>query len=435
MSDDAWPINQISQIALAIKDGSHGTHKRVVNGVPLLSAKNVTDQGLLKWDDTDDQISEADYVVITTSFNPLKDDILLTIVGTLGRRALFNGSKVAFQRSVAFIRLDQSQAKPRYLFHAVASPIFLRQLIQRSNATAQAGLYLGELAKTTITLPPLAEQSRIAAILDTVDEAIAKTEAVIAKLKQVRAGLLHDLLTRGLDENGQLRDPLAHPEQFQDSPMGRIPKIWKFELLSEMVASAVDGPFGSNLKTEHYVSQAGVRVVRLQNIENGRFDDVDKAFISEQHAFSLRRHEVVAGDLLVASMGDENHPVARACLYPAHISPGIVKADCFRLRMKLAIAINGFVMLFLNCPSTRREVNVLGQGVTRDRINLSTLLKLRVLRPPVEEQKQVVEAVDALDIQIQNEISLHTKLVFVKSALMTDLLTGRVRVPADLDFG
>ena len=76
----------------------------------------------------------------------------------------------------------------------------------------------------TATLP---EQTRIAAMLDTVDEAIAKTEAVIAKLKQVRAGLLHDLLTRGLDENGQLRDPVAHPEQFQDSPLGRIPKEWK----------------------------------------------------------------------------------------------------------------------------------------------------------------------------------------------------------------
>ena len=63
-------------------------------------------------------------------------------------------------------------------------------------------------------------------MLDTVDEAIAKTEAVIAKLKQVRAGLLHDLLTRGLDENGQLRDPIAHPEQFQDSPLGRIPREW-----------------------------------------------------------------------------------------------------------------------------------------------------------------------------------------------------------------
>ena len=69
----------------------------------------------------------------------------------------------------------------------------------------------------------------IAAVLETVDEAIAKTEAVIAKLKQVRAGLLHDLLTRGLDENGQLRDPVAHPEQFQDSPLGRIPREWEIE--------------------------------------------------------------------------------------------------------------------------------------------------------------------------------------------------------------
>jgi len=70
------------------------------------------------------------------------------------------------------------------------------------------------------------EQSRIAVVLGTVDVAIAKREAVIAKLRQVRAGLLHDLLTCGLDPSGQLRDSIAHPEQFQDSPLGRIPKKW-----------------------------------------------------------------------------------------------------------------------------------------------------------------------------------------------------------------
>ena len=73
-------------------------------------------------------------------------------------------------------------------------------------------------------------------MLDTVDEAIAKTEAVIAKLRQVRAGLLHDLLTRGLDQNGELRDPIAHPEQFHDSPVGRIPKNWRARLLAEFSA-------------------------------------------------------------------------------------------------------------------------------------------------------------------------------------------------------
>ena len=60
-----------------------------------------------------------------------------------------------------------------------------------------------------------------------VDAQISQTETVIAKLKQVRAGMLHDLLSYGLDEHGQLRDPIAHPEQFQDSPLGLIPREWE----------------------------------------------------------------------------------------------------------------------------------------------------------------------------------------------------------------
>lgn len=60
-------------------------------------------------------------------------------------------------------------------------------------------------------------------ILDTIDEAIQKTEALIEKLKPMKEGMLHDLLARGVDENGKLRDPKAHPEQFKDSPLGKIP--------------------------------------------------------------------------------------------------------------------------------------------------------------------------------------------------------------------
>ena len=70
------------------------------------------------------------------------------------------------------------------------------------------------------------EQRAIAAVLDAVDVAIQKTEALIAKLKAIKAGLLHDLLTRGLDSNGQLRDPEEHPEQFKDTLLGRVPAEW-----------------------------------------------------------------------------------------------------------------------------------------------------------------------------------------------------------------
>lgn len=85
-----------------------------------------------------------------------------------------------------------------------------------------------------IPLPSLPEQRHIAEILDTVDEAIAHTSSLITKLKQTKAGLLQDLLTRGLDEDGKLRDPQAHPEQFKDSVLGLIPKAWKVKPLSEL---------------------------------------------------------------------------------------------------------------------------------------------------------------------------------------------------------
>jgi type I restriction enzyme S subunit len=127
------------------------------------------------------------------------------------------------------------------------------------------GITTHDLLSLALCYPDKSEQSHIAAVLDTVDEAIAKTEAVLAKLKQIRAGLLHDLLTRGLDEHGQLRDPIAHPEQFKDSPIGQIPKDWKVELLGTRLQQNAGfvqtGPFGSQLHANEYTRE-GVPVIR-----------------------------------------------------------------------------------------------------------------------------------------------------------------------------
>jgi type I restriction enzyme S subunit len=130
-------------------------------------------------------------------------------------------------------------------------------------------------------------------------------------------------------------------------------------------------------------------------------------------------------------MGDDNHPLARACLYPMGLAPGIVKADCFRLRMNLNIAANGYVELFLNCPARRGRLDQLGQGVTRDRINLTTLLGLLVACPPMTEQQQIVAANESLGQQIESAKAEGSKLSELKSGLMSDLLTGRVRVPEE----
>ncbi|XYI04213.1 restriction endonuclease subunit S [Sorangium sp. So ce1128] len=191
--------------------------------------------------------------------------------------------------------------------------------------------------------------------------------------------------------------------------------------LGDLCISAVDGPFGSNLKTEHYVTEPGVRVVRLQNIEAGRFNDDDKAWISQGHARTLGQHDVRHGDVLVASLGDERHPFARACLYPHH-SPAVVKADCFRLRLDSRRASNGYVMRTLNVGSLRSGLNRLAQGVTRDRVNLGNLLRFCVPVPPVDEQEIIAEALDTLDDAILKTEQIVAKLKQMKQGLLHDLL-------------
>src|SRR5262249_20604251 len=118
---------------------------------------------------------------------------------------------------------------------------------------------------------------------------------------------LHDLLTRGLDEHGQPRDPVAHPAQFKDSPLGRIPREWKIELLGTRLQQnggfVQTGPFGSQLHANEYTRE-GVPVIMPQDIHAGRFGDEDIARILSEKAAELRRHRVEVEDLIFARRGD-----------------------------------------------------------------------------------------------------------------------------------
>jgi type I restriction enzyme, S subunit len=428
MSEDLWPHSPLSELSLAIKDGSHGTHKRVANGVPFLSAKNVAESGTLQWGDADDRISEEDYTAICSTFTPQDRDLLLTIVGTLGRRALFDGSHVAFQRSVAFVRPDARKILPRYLFHAAGSQDFGRQLVRRSNATAQAGLYLGELGKTTIPTPPppdeSPDQTLIAAVLDMVDEAIVKTEAVIEKLRQVRAGLLHDLLTRGLDHNGQLRDPIAHPEQFQDSPLGLIPKEWTAAPLRHFLSSAEYG-ISTSLSSE-----GSLPVLRMNNFSGGEasLDDVKFATCEVPKMLLLRD-----GDVLFNRTNSYEH-VGRTGIWRGQLPVATFASYLVRLNPAPTRLTSEFLNLVLNMPESQQRMRRYATpAVQQVNINPTQLQLMHIAAPRlVVEQERIAVVGNESARPLVAETAELAKLESLKSGLMTDLLTGRVRVPETL---
>lgn len=393
----------LSEVSVAIRDGTHGTHARASIGIPLLSAKNITKAGSVSWDGSDDCIAESEYRVIHSSFQLQTGDLLLTIVGTLGRRAIYRGERVTFQRSVAYIRPDPDKTTTKFLFHSLGHRAFTAQLKRRSNATAQAGLYLGELAQTTVPACSISEQEVIARILDTLDTQIEKTQALIAKLEQVKEGLLHDLLTRGVDENGELRpSPEEAPDLYKESELGLIPKGWVIATLDDM-AENLDGRRVPLKKSER---RSGVFPYYGAS---GIIDWID-GFIFD-------------GEFVL--LGEDGENVISRNLPLAFIARGRIwvnnHAHVYRPREDVDIH-------FLAELLESQDYSMLVNGSAQPKITQTSLRSLRFRKPALTEQRVIAARISSFERRKIAESTNVDNLRLLKAGLMDDLLTGRVRV-------
>jgi type I restriction enzyme, S subunit len=191
---------------------------------------------------------------------------------------------------------------------------------------------------------------------------------------------------------------------------GDIPAHWKLLSLGRITRSRCDGPFGSALKSEHY-TEAGARVIRLQNIRSGKFDGGDAVYVDVQYyETELMGHDVVAGDLLIAGLGDENHPVGRACVAPAKLGPALVKADCFRFRLESLVAFPPFIALQL-CAGAESDAGRLTTGTTRARIPLSDMASRCIALPPFEEQSIIAAFVEREIGKIDSFVAVQEKVI------------------------
>jgi len=179
-----WKKERLGDIS-DIKDGTHGTFQRVDRGYPLLSAKNVYNNHL-DIAENESLISSEDYYSIIANGFPRKGDILLSCVGTIGRCCIYSGMpKVAFQRSVAFIRVKECVAS--YILQYMQSENANKQLLNSANASAQAGVYLGAISDIEVYMPCcVKEQQAIAQVLSDMDSEIEQQEKKLAKYQQIK---------------------------------------------------------------------------------------------------------------------------------------------------------------------------------------------------------------------------------------------------------
>jgi type I restriction enzyme S subunit len=199
-----------------------------------------------------------------------------------------------------------------------------------------------------------------------------------------------------------------------------LPRNWRWATIAEIAAkepnSITDGPFGSKLKTAHY-TESGPRIIRLQNVGDGVFVDAP-AHISEEHFATLQKHRVLAGDLVIAALG-ENPP--RSCIVPDWLGPAIVKADCIRLRTAPDVSAK-FVNFALNSEATRRRTKKIVHGVGRPRLNLGEIKSIAIPLPPFEKQQRIVAAIERQFSRIEAGLAALQRVTFRAQQLRDSIL-------------
>lgn len=306
----------------------------------------------------------------------------------------------------------------------------LSRIHARTAATTVKHLSFRDLEAATDYFPQLEEQQRIAEILSTLDEAIEQTEALIAKTQAIKAGLMHDLFTRGVNANGELRPPRDEaPQLYKDSPLGWIPRDWCCRAVEELLAQTAcpmrSGPFGSALLKDELVED-GVPLLGIDNVFRERFVASYSRNVTSHKFVELHRYAVFPGDVIITIMGT----VGRCCIAPDDLGSALSSKHLWTMTFDQNSVIPELVCWQLNYANwVRAWIARHSQGAVMEAIQSSTLRSLMLPVPPMHEQKRMRDAYRACSLTVTMEEENRDKLLQYKHGLMHDLLTGRVPVP------
>lgn len=393
--------------------------------VPYLRVANVYD-GVIDYSDVNQMhFSVTDQQKYTLR----KGDILLNegqSTELVGRSAIYDGpdDRYCYQNSLVNFRCG-----PQVI------PAFARAIFKRwldighfttivKQTTSMAHLGGARFANLEFPVPPLPEQRQIASVLATLDNAIGKTEQIVAKLKHVRHGLVHDLLTRGIDDNGEVRDPERRPEQFKESPVGRIPREWDVRTLRDVVR----GGLSNGVFKEPARVGVGCPLVNVGDLYSDFGIDVRRVERFRAFAAETARFAVAPGDLFFTRSSLNLAGIAWCNIVREVPEPSVFECHLMRAKPDARVVVPAFLGFWCRAPFARAFMMARAKQVTMTTIAQPDLLPLPVPIPVLAEQDRIVEAIDGVQARLEREVRYLYKLRSGKRGLSEDLLTGRVRI-------
>lgn len=272
------------------------------------------------------------------------------------------------------------------------------------------------------------EQLKIAEILNKVDEAILQTEQLIAKYGRIKTGLTQDLLTKGIDENDNIRSEATH--NFKDSDIGRIPIEWESSnigKISSKLRSGVTPKGGSNVYIEE-----GIMLIRSQNVYPYGFKLDDVAFISEEINNKMKGSELENYDVLLNITGAS---IGRSTYVPfgfpkANVNQHVCAIKLHDTSLEKAL----FVSTYFNSDFGQNQIAQNNAGSNREGINYSQIKEIKI--PSFKDESEYLrfyKLMDKSSKKIEDELDNLIKLKKIKAGVMQDLLSGKKRITSLLN--
>ncbi len=302
-------------------------------------------------------------------------------------------------------------ADKRFLFFLLEAAT--SELRRRVHGTTMQHVTKGTFDSTPALLPPLAEQRAIAAVLDAIDEAIERTEEVIATTERLRDALLHELLTRGL--------PGRHSEWADVPGLGTVPACWDVVRLGDVCQRP---EYGANTPAVPF-DPALPRYVRITDItDDGRLrpDDPRSAEPS-----ATRGYKLDPGDLLFARSGAT---VGKTYLHRRQDGPCSYAGYLIRFRALPDVASPEFLERWTRSQFYGKWVASMLRAGAQPNINATEYSSLPIPLPPLAEQQAIAAALDGVDGTIERAREERARLHSLQASAADALLTGRVRVAA-----
>ncbi len=347
-------------------------------------------------------------------------DLLYMWSATFGPH-IWRGPKAIYHYHIWKVTCNETDLTKPYLYQLLGYKT--AEWLNQSNGMGILHITKGGMEELKLILPPLPDQQKIAAILSSVDNVIEKTQAQIDKLKDLKTGMMQELLMRGVGVDGK-----PHTE-FKDSPVGRIPKGWDVVKLSEVLTKIDSGWSPACIEVPPQTGEWGV--LKVSSVTRGEFLETQSKTLPSN--LEPKVHiKVKNGDLLLTRANGVADLVGKCVMIQSEPRSKLMMSDkILRLNPNERI-YSHFLLHAFNSQEMRRQIEFSWGGSSGQKnISQTDIKNYYLALPSFDEQKVIGDSISQIDRVLSAKKNKLVKMNNTKKALMQDLLTGKVRVKVD----